>query len=156
MELAQIALALCIEAWPNCFVAYAPRRKPLKVGIHNDVLALTGGAIEAPVLAAALRYYTNNLHYQGALTQPGAERIDLNGKPVGSVTDAERAHARERFAVLLAKSRQRAREKSGRRMPVVAAGALASTQQQPRRSQTARDSPLRDKDIATTPARCAG
>jgi sRNA-binding protein len=103
----QIVIALCIEAWPNCFIARAPCRKPLKIGIRDDILALTGDAIEARLLAAALFYYTNNIYYQGALTQPGAVRIDLTGKPVSLVTDDERKHARERFAVLLAKSRQR-------------------------------------------------
>jgi sRNA-binding protein len=118
----QLVIALCIEAWPNCFAARAPRRKPLKIGIRDDILALTGDAIEARLLTLALRYYTSNIYYQGALTQPGAVRSDLAGKPAGLVTDDEREHARERFAVLLAKSRHRTNEKPRTRVAAASSG----------------------------------
>jgi ProP effector len=100
-------IELCAEAWPRCFSIYAPRRKPLKIGIRADILALTGDAIEPQLLSAALRHYVNNIHYVGALTAPNAVRVDLAGNPAGTVTDDEREHARAQFAALLAKDKQR-------------------------------------------------
>jgi sRNA-binding protein len=36
--LLRTVIELLEEAFPQCFSAYAPRRKPLKIGIHLDIL----------------------------------------------------------------------------------------------------------------------
>ena len=67
------------------------KRRPLKVGIRDDILA-TGVEITPSALSNALRTYTVNRFYQQSL-RAGASRIDLNGEPAGSVSveDAKRA-----------------------------------------------------------------
>ena len=68
---------------------FEQRRRPLKIGIHRDVLA----ALEVPEkdLARALRIYTANAIYRRRL-HVGATRIDLNGSPAGVVTPDQVAH----------------------------------------------------------------
>jgi sRNA-binding protein len=98
-------IELCAEAWPQAFFINPQRRKPLKVGIHHDILALTGDTLDPQLLSGAMRVYCSNLSYLGALTGPGAIRLDLAGNPAGHVTDDERERARTQFAALLMKLR---------------------------------------------------
>lgn len=79
------ALDLICEAFPACFQRYERRRRPLKIGIHADVLAALDGAIKPEELSAALGIYTKNKVYRSGLVA-GAVRIDLNGQPCGAVT----------------------------------------------------------------------
>ena len=61
------------------------RRRPLKVGIHQDIVAAVG---IAPVeLGLAL-----------AKLEPGAARIDLAGQAAGAVTEDEAKQAKEALA----------------------------------------------------------
>jgi ProP effector len=78
------------------------RRSPLKVGIFNDLLVATGGAITVPELRAALRRYCSSAGYLAAMKH-GAGRLDLDGNIVSTVTAEEAAHA----AVALAACRER-------------------------------------------------
>jgi ProP effector len=71
-------------------VLYEPRRRPLKLGIHHDLLALD---CDAKTLRAALGKYTNNPGYLRNC-QTGTPRIDLNGDVAGEVTADEAAHAK--------------------------------------------------------------
>jgi ProP effector len=93
---------LLAEAYPKCFSTYERRRRPLKVGIHADLLAALEIAPKA--LGAALNFYCLNFHYLAACSE-GAVRIDLDGEPCGSVTAEEAACAKERL------EQQRARRK---------------------------------------------
>jgi sRNA-binding protein len=68
--------------------------------------------IDVRELTLALGYYTRNEHYQRALTKIGAERIDLDGKPVGPVDPEHAAAAREQLEKLAEK--QAARRKLAR------------------------------------------
>ena len=71
--------------------------QPLKVGVYGDLLAALGEAVQPRDLQSALRAYTNNAGYLRALLA-GACRIDLKGKPAGTVTpDAEKV-AKEKLA----------------------------------------------------------
>jgi sRNA-binding protein len=81
-------LALLCERWPKCFVRYQARRRPLKVGIHRDILAALGDAVMRAELSRALRIYVANAVYRARLKE-GVARIDLDGQPVGIVTAAE-------------------------------------------------------------------
>ena len=84
-------IELLAERWPHTFAIYQCRRRPLKIGIDNDIAA-AAGAIATDELKAALRFYCGNIGYLLACRE-GAERIDLNGDVAGTVTAAEAAHA---------------------------------------------------------------
>jgi ProP effector len=86
-------IAILAERFPAAFIVYARRRKPLKLGIFDDLLAATAGSIPPDALKAALQRYTRHFGYL-----PGATRIDLDGKPAGTVTAEEAAWAAEHAA----------------------------------------------------------
>lgn len=84
---------LCAE-FPKAFDLKV--RKPLKIGIHEDILAAFENhpdiTITANGLKRALVYYTRGKDYLIRLTNC-PERIDLKGETVGSVDDAAKNHA---------------------------------------------------------------
>ena len=65
--------------WPS---AFNDHRKPLMLGVHLY--------LHDPKLRAALRAWVQHPDYLNNITTPGATRIDLNGRPAGTVTEAER------------------------------------------------------------------
>jgi ProP effector len=73
------------ERFPAAFAVNPCYRQPLKLGIHNDILAQLGETITPRDLSVALRIYVSTSKYLKALVA-GANRIDLNGMPVGTVT----------------------------------------------------------------------
>jgi ProP effector len=75
-------IQLLAETLPQCFAVFEQRRRPLKLGIYNDVMAALGSAITAKELSAAMRVYCGNRFYLRASTE-GAPRVDLNGGPCG-------------------------------------------------------------------------
>jgi ProP effector len=81
----QAVLELLAETWPAAFSIYEDRRRPLKIGIHHEILAALGGAITAIELRAALGCYVANPVYRARLIA-GAARIGLDGQPAGLVT----------------------------------------------------------------------
>jgi ProP effector len=93
---------LLAEKWPCCFSIIESGRRPLKLGIRDDVLAALGGAISAGKVSAALRWYVSSPEYQRRLVH-GAWRIDLNGRPAGTVSQEDEAHARAQLAAIEAK-----------------------------------------------------
>jgi ProP effector len=90
-------IAILAEFWPNCFAVYEQRRRPLKIGIHDDLTAAAAGAVTSAEIALALRFYTSNLAYLRAC-YAGADRIDLEGQVVGRVTEHEAAAAATKLA----------------------------------------------------------
>jgi sRNA-binding protein len=84
--------ALLAEKFPHCFVPEfkAPKR-PLKIGIAQDIHARLPGVPQGHV-ATALFSYTDGPTYLNSLVT-GAERLDLDGKVCGTVTAEEAAHA---------------------------------------------------------------
>jgi ProP effector len=101
-EIAAVLELLC-ETFPRAFSLYEGRRKPLKIGVHNDVIAALDGAVTWRELRNALRVYVNNERYLCAL-RAGTPRIDLNGEPAGVVTEGEAQHAK---ALLIARHRKK-------------------------------------------------
>jgi ProP effector len=95
-------ISLLAEKWPSCFSIIESGRRPLKRGIREDVLAALGGAVSAGKVSAALRWYVSSPEYQRRLVH-GAWRVDLNGKPVGIVSQEDEAHARAHLAAIEAK-----------------------------------------------------
>jgi ProP effector len=62
------------------FFIYGARRKPLKLGIRDEIVARLDGAVEPPELALALCLHCRSIGYLRAM-RPGAARIDLDGNP---------------------------------------------------------------------------
>ena len=56
-------IALLAETFPRCFTVYEGRRRPLKLGIHRDILAAFAEALTPAELNAALRAYCGNRVY---------------------------------------------------------------------------------------------
>jgi sRNA-binding protein len=81
-------LELLAETWPATFSIYENRRRPLKIGIHREILAALDGAITGAELSLALRVYVSNKVYRSHLTV-GTPRIGLDGKSAGVVTPEE-------------------------------------------------------------------
>jgi sRNA-binding protein len=88
-------LKLLSDQFPHAFRQRDPR--PLKIGIHVDVLTALGDAVRRRDLESALRAYTSNPGYLRALSA-GASRIDLDAKPVGTVTAEDEVVAKRRLA----------------------------------------------------------
>jgi sRNA-binding protein len=86
-------LELLVARWPSAFSIYEARRRPLKVGIHLDVLAALGDAVTPDALGLALKVYVANRVYRSRLIA-GAVRINLTGEPAGIVSEAEATQAR--------------------------------------------------------------
>jgi ProP effector len=101
-EAAIAVLQLLHERFPAAFATFgAPRRAPLKIGVHADILANIS-EVDPRDLGNALSLWCSAPKYLRALTTAGAERIDLDGKPCGFVTEGEAESARERLKKLLA------------------------------------------------------
>ena len=89
----EAAIRTLAERWPKCFAVDEKRRRPLKIGIAEEVRAL----LPDVNVSAALAYYAHNANYLKALVA-GAVRIGLDGEPAGTVTVAQEAHARLELA----------------------------------------------------------
>jgi sRNA-binding protein len=83
------------ERFPG-FSIHEKRRLPLKLGIHNDIIATLGDAVSLRNLKIALHYYTSNFGYLRNIRE-GAPRVDLDGNSAGEVTASEAEHARQRL-----------------------------------------------------------
>jgi ProP effector len=83
-------IELLAETYPQCFSVFEKRRRPLKIGIRDDLIAALAGAITPKEAALALAIYCGNWCYLKACRE-GAPRIDLNGNVVGTV-DADAAN----------------------------------------------------------------
>ena len=88
-------LKLLSDQFPQTFSHRDPR--PLKIGIHADVLTALGDAVQPRDLKSALRAYTSNAGYLRALST-GASRIDLDAKPAGTVMAEDEVVAKRRLA----------------------------------------------------------
>jgi sRNA-binding protein len=79
------------EKWPNAFFTDPTRRRPLKVGVHLDILEALPG-VNKKTLSTALRFYARHLSYMQAVAE-GQARVDLNGAEVGPVSERDREMA---------------------------------------------------------------
>jgi sRNA-binding protein len=71
-------IARLAEVFPKAFFTYEARRKPLKVGIHDDIRAVLSDAMDDRELGAVLNFYCNNEGYlRRCVTQPGSTSRDL-------------------------------------------------------------------------------
>lgn len=81
--------------------------RPLKVGIHEDLTAHEPWPDK--LVRRALACYVHLPRYLKAV-RVGAERVDLQGRPAGVVSESEARHAHKKLETLQAQ--QRKREKS--------------------------------------------
>jgi sRNA-binding protein len=80
------------ELYPKTFFMLEERRRPIKQGIHLDILAEHPDIGDRRDLGLAMQFYVCNHRYQKRLAQ-GDDRIDLAGNPCGPATSEQRAGA---------------------------------------------------------------
>lgn len=85
-----------VFAMPGCKQTI---KRPLKIGIHKDILSQGKTFLPMWRIRMALGDYTRGRRYLNALLN-GGMRIDLEGNIAGVVTDAERNLARASLAVI--------------------------------------------------------
>jgi ProP effector len=112
-------IALLEERIPKAFFVREVKRRPLKVGIRNDVIARLDGALTPSELSNALRTYCRNRAYLEHM-RPGAIRIDLDGNFAGTVSTDDAKRATEELARRLLKA-------AARREAAAAAGPVHSS-----------------------------
>jgi ProP effector len=106
--------------WPNCFAVYERRRRPLAIGIDQALfvqleLAIRSGHVtETDVRLALQRYVGANGYLDKCIA--GAQRVGIDGKPAGVVTEQQAARARNIVAKRAA--RRQANGNSGMRVVV--------------------------------------
>jgi ProP effector len=85
-------LTMLAARWPRAFALLEADRRPLKLGIRDDITAVLG-ADAPPRLRQVLAWYCNAVGYLRRCL-PGATRRDLDGESAGEVTADEAANAR--------------------------------------------------------------
>ena len=96
------AVGTLVETFPGAFAFI--NRKPLKLGIHDDLLAR---GIAMDVIKPGLGAYCGGGRYLRWL-QAGSTRIDLDGNPAGVVTAQDAEHAVKKLAELAAREEKKA------------------------------------------------
>jgi ProP effector len=86
-------MAVLADLWPAAFSVEPRLRRPLKIGIDKDILAVAGGAITPEELKVGLGSYTRAKGYLKA-SREGAPRIGLDGAQIGQVSANDARHAR--------------------------------------------------------------
>lgn len=99
LDYVQYGVELLRAYFPNCFKSMK-EVQPLKVGIKQD-LVLRLSTISQLVtedkvcMIKSLAYYVNTHAYHKSVV-PGRERVDLDGKPAGLVTEEEARYSTDR------------------------------------------------------------
>lgn len=95
-----------LDSWYRRYTStfFKGHTRPLKVGIHEDLLAQEPWPEK--LVRRALACYVHLPRYLKAV-RAGAERVDLEGQPAGVVNDEEARHARKKLEALQAKQRSR-------------------------------------------------
>ena len=83
---------IMVQRFPLCFVPRGTNKKPLAIGIREQVIARCSD-LSPDDIALALRDYTRGLHHYRSQLFFGAGRVDLDGKPCGSVSREDAEHA---------------------------------------------------------------
>ena len=111
-------LELLCARFPLCFAMYEAKRRPLKLRIDLELLAVLGDEIEPRQLSRALGVYTGWPGYLRRM-RAGEPRIGLDGAPAGGVTADEARYAADKLA------KWRARERAPK--PSVGPGTIRSS-----------------------------
>jgi ProP effector len=126
------AIELLCERFPRAFFQFERKRLPLKIGIRDDITAVICDAIDRQLLGMALRYYTDNFGYRRAQKE-GAPRIDLNGEPAGTVSEADALDAASDVASRKAALKARKRSQATPAAPVLETSAPSPAPPPPRK-----------------------
>ena len=90
----EIVGLLCAQ-FPDAFSG-TEQPRPLKIGIHADVVAALGGKVKSREVRSALAVFASRPGYLRSLTA-GTQRFGIDGQPPGTVTPEEAAHAQARL-----------------------------------------------------------
>src|SRR5207237_552325 len=93
--------------YPATFFLDPRQKRPLKKNIVADLER--DGTLDDDARNAAVNFYTRDWNYERCL-QAGVERVDLDGKKVGTVTEQEQIEARKRVEQQKAERRERERK----------------------------------------------
>ncbi len=100
--------ALLIRRFPKAFPKNYDDIRPLKTGIHADLIKLLPD-VDPALLRRALANHTSRDGYLLALVHGrGDRRYDLDGRPAGDVTPEEREEALKRLAASTRRGQDRA------------------------------------------------
>jgi len=90
-----LAIARLQQQFPRAFPKKPANKLPLKIGIHQDLYAHTQTLrLDQPQIKAAIQAWCQGSRYWACLTLD-AVRVDLNGEPAGTVTEADAKRARQ-------------------------------------------------------------
>jgi sRNA-binding protein len=142
-RIAAVIELLC-DRFPQTFSLYEPR--PLKVGVHAEVMAALGDAIQPRDLQSALRAYTGTTRYRCSLSA-GAPRIGLDGRTAGFVASEDEAFAKKRLAELA---------KGPARQTNVAPAGQVAPEESPMRPAAENERPTAAKRLSLSDLREAG
>jgi sRNA-binding protein len=126
VDVAAITMRLA-ELCPKLIFVYEGRRRPLQIGIRDQILERVAGSITPEELKLALRAYTRNAGYLRAMAQPGAMRIDIEGNPVDAVTPAQSASAAKAVAAHWARQAARKKARQAEARPPCSDGSAGGT-----------------------------
>lgn len=93
LMLGRLATILKCEPAQVPFVFGAPKPKPLKIGIDKDLLERCPDA-DPVALGQWVKWWARNRFYVQRIVE-GADRHDLDGRPVEKITAAHAKHARK-------------------------------------------------------------
>jgi len=93
-QAARAIVAILCQRWPKCFDL--KNRRPLKIGIAQDLVRALGDAVSGPELKGALNLYCGDLGYLSTL-RAGTSRLDLQGNEVGIVSSDDELRAATRL-----------------------------------------------------------
>lgn len=97
--------------YPNAF--FTAHTKPLKIGIHEDLIAREPWP--AKLIRRALANYVNLPRYLKSV-RVGVQRVDLDGQPAGDIGEQDVQHAREQLTALQKHRREREEKVKAERM----------------------------------------
>ena len=92
---AAVTRELLVKTYPNCFAGKGKPKRPLAVGIFEDILNQFP-EIGFKRLQEALDDYTSGPTYLKSIVD-GAERVRLDGSCLGVVTAGQAQHAKHRM-----------------------------------------------------------
>jgi len=96
LKQAMVVKSILEERFPACFVKDGQSRKPLKIGIVDELVPLRDEFedVSRNSIRNFLALYCSDPTYIEACLKPDAMRIDLAGTPVEPVSDEDKARAK--------------------------------------------------------------
>jgi sRNA-binding protein len=95
-------IVLLAQKFPAAIQVFERRRRPLAIGVFEVICAALPD-VDSKAIKIALRSYCMNICYLRACTKHDAVRINLDGEPVGPVSQDDVAHAFAAIAGIAAK-----------------------------------------------------